>query len=60
MGHLWHEAALVRRELEALLRLYEEGAIRPQVDRVFPFEEAAAAHATLEAGENRGKVVLIP
>ncbi len=60
MGHLWHEASLVRREMEALLRLYEAGAIRPQVDRVFSFEEAAAAHATLEAGENRGKIVLTP
>nr|WP_174301561.1 NAD(P)H-quinone oxidoreductase [Caulobacter sp. S45] len=34
------------------------GQLRPPVDRVFPLEEAAAAHAYLEAGEHVGKVVL--
>ena len=35
-----------------------DGRIRPVVDRVFPLEEAAAAHAHLEAGSHTGKVVL--
>ena len=35
-----------------------DGRLRPPVDRVFPLEEAAAAHAYLEAGEHVGKVVL--
>lgn len=60
MGHLWHEGELVRREGLALMRLYEEGAIKPHVDRVFPFAEAAAAHEYLESGKNVGKVVLTP
>ena len=34
------------------------GQLRPPVDKVFPLEEAAAAHAYLEAGEHVGKVVL--
>ncbi|MDT8913901.1 NAD(P)-dependent alcohol dehydrogenase [Amycolatopsis sp. PS_44_ISF1] len=34
------------------------GKIRPQVDRVFPLEEAAAAHRALEAGGVRGKIVI--
>lgn len=34
------------------------GRMRPQVDRVFALEEAAAAHAYLEGGAHIGKVVL--
>lgn len=36
------------------------GAIRPQVEATFPLDEAAAAHARLEAGDHVGKIVLIP
>ena len=35
-----------------------DGRVRPIVDRVFPLEDAAAAHAHLEAGAHTGKVVL--
>ncbi|MFN3815680.1 NAD(P)H-quinone oxidoreductase [Brevundimonas sp.] len=35
-----------------------DGRIRPVVDKVFPLEEAAAAHAHLESGAHTGKVVL--
>ena len=35
-----------------------DGRLRPPVDKVFRLEEAAAAHAYLEAGEHVGKVVL--
>lgn len=35
-----------------------EGKIRAIVDSVFPLEEAAAAHARMEAGENIGKILL--
>jgi putative PIG3 family NAD(P)H quinone oxidoreductase len=34
------------------------GKVKPEVDRVFPLAEAAAAHAHLEGGEHVGKVVL--
>lgn len=34
------------------------GKVRPQVDRTFPLEQAAAAHAHLEGGAHVGKVVL--
>ncbi len=36
----------------------EAGAIRPSIYKILPIEEAAAAHAILERGENTGKVVL--
>jgi NADPH:quinone reductase-like Zn-dependent oxidoreductase len=32
--------------------------VRAQVDRTFPLEQAAAAHAYLEDGQHLGKVVL--
>ena len=35
-----------------------DGRLRPPVDKVFPMEEAVAAHGYLEAGEHVGKVVL--
>ena len=34
------------------------GKVKPQVDRTFPLEDAAAAHAHLEAGGHVGKVIL--
>ena len=38
--------------------LVTSGRARPVVDRVFPLEEAAAAHEHLESGRQFGKVVL--
>jgi zinc-binding alcohol dehydrogenase/oxidoreductase len=38
--------------------LVARGAARPIVDRIFPLEEAAAAHEHLESGKQFGKVVL--
>ncbi len=36
-----------------------DGRLAPPIDRTFPLEEAAAAHAHLEAGGHVGKVVLL-
>jgi putative PIG3 family NAD(P)H quinone oxidoreductase len=36
----------------------EQGRLRPAMDRVFPLEQAAAAHRRMEAGEHVGKIVL--
>ncbi|WP_332308083.1 zinc-binding dehydrogenase [Elstera litoralis] len=43
---------------ETLWPWVEKGLIRPQIFRVFPLAEAAAAHALLESGEPIGKIVL--
>jgi NADPH:quinone reductase-like Zn-dependent oxidoreductase len=48
-------AAAVEREVWPLI---ERGAFRPIVDKTFPLEQAAEAHAYLEAGDHVGKVVL--
>jgi NADPH2:quinone reductase len=36
----------------------EAGLVKPTIYKVLPIEEAEAAHAILERGENVGKVVL--
>ncbi len=46
--------------MKEVMRGVDEGWIRPHVDRVFPFEEAAEAHRYLEGRKNIGKVVLVP
>ncbi|MBM0171320.1 NAD(P)H-quinone oxidoreductase [Altererythrobacter sp. C41] len=38
--------------------LFEEGRLRPVMDRSVPLAEAAAAHARMEAGDHIGKIVL--
>ena len=48
-------ARAVRRELWPRL---ESGELRPVVQKCFPLEEAAAAHAMMEADLTRGKLVL--
>jgi len=60
MGHLWDERELLVDAFAALFQLYEQGAINPHVDRCFAFEQAAQAHAFIEAGQNVGKVLLTP
>lgn len=49
-----------RLELERVVTLAGSGAVRPLVDVALPLERAAEAFARLAAGEQRGKVVLVP
>lgn len=60
LGHLWGELDMLRVQGEALVELYEQGKIKPHVDEVFSFAEAAKAHAKLEDGKSVGKIVLVP
>jgi len=60
MGHLWDEREMTAKAFTALLKLYEQGHVKPHVDRSFPFEQASEAHAYIEAGQNVGKVLLTP
>jgi NADPH:quinone reductase-like Zn-dependent oxidoreductase len=46
--------------LEALAALVDEGRLRVEIDTVFPFAEAAAAHRLGETDRTRGKIVLVP
>ncbi len=45
-------------QLDALTVLAEQGALKTHLAAVFPLEEAANAHALLETGHGKGKIVL--
>jgi len=45
-------------QLREIARLIESGAIRPVIDRVFPFASTNEALAYVEAGRAKGKVVI--
>jgi len=45
-------------ELHTVMRLVATGRLKPVVDKIFPLQEAAAAHTYLESGSQFGKVVL--
>jgi synaptic vesicle membrane protein VAT-1 len=60
IGHLWDERALLREELEAVAALWRAGRLKPRVDAVYPFTDAAAAHRRITERRNIGKVILVP
>jgi NADPH:quinone reductase-like Zn-dependent oxidoreductase len=47
-----------RDALERIVDLWSSGVIVPPLERVFPFDEIAAAHAFVESGTKRGNVVV--
>jgi NADPH:quinone reductase-like Zn-dependent oxidoreductase len=47
-----------KRELAELIPLFDQGKLRPVVDKVFPLEDAADAHRRMESRELFGKIVL--
>lgn len=46
------------KNLTAIRDLVEAGAVKPHIDKVFPFEEIKQALALSESGRARGKIVL--
>ncbi len=60
IGHLWEQAAILREELQAVLTLWDQGKIKPHIDRTYPFAEAAEAHRRILRHQNTGKIVLVP
>jgi NADPH2:quinone reductase len=55
---LEEKASLVQAFVARVLPLFESGAIRPVVDRVFALDEVADAHRYMETNANFGKIVL--
>ena len=49
-----HQGEILRRGAE----LFEAGELRVHVDKTFPLERAAEAHALVASGKTMGKVVL--
>ncbi|MFC4930986.1 NAD(P)H-quinone oxidoreductase [Massilia sp. GCM10023247] len=52
------KAAIARQLRERVWPLVEQGRIKPVIYKVFPLEEAAAAHALMESSTHVGKIVL--
>lgn len=51
--------ALLAQEISAnVWPLACDGALRPEMDKIFPLAEAAAAHAYMESGAHVGKIML--
>lgn len=44
--------------LQKITALFDSGEVRVHLDRVFPLEDVAEAHRSVEGGHTRGKVVL--
>jgi synaptic vesicle membrane protein VAT-1 len=59
-GHMWGEFDRMRPWMGQLMGLWEIGAIKPKVARVFKFDEAPAAHHFIQDRKNIGKVLLKP
>ena len=47
-----------KEEFENVLKLIEEGKLKPVIDKVFPLKEAAKAQQRMEEGKHLGKIVL--
>jgi NADPH:quinone reductase-like Zn-dependent oxidoreductase len=47
-------------ELMEIMKFFEDGRLKPVVDRVLPLEKAAEAHEALQDRAQFGKVVLVP
>ena len=60
LGHLWDQQDRIAGWMDQILRLWEEGAIKPRIARTFRFNEAAAAHHFIQDRGNIGKVLLVP
>lgn len=60
----WHQWSILgstmgsRREYAEIVRLAHQGRLWPQVDRVFPLADGAAAYERMRRGEQTGKLVL--
>ncbi len=46
-------------DLEELARLATEGSLRPVIDRTYPLDRIAEAHAYVDQGHKRGNVILV-
>lgn len=55
-----HAPEIVHEAIGDLVRLWEEGAVRPVVGAEFPLADAPAAHRLIDERRHVGKVVLVP
>ena len=60
VGHMWDQTERIAGWFDAILDLWRQGVVKPQIARTFPFHEAGAAHEFIQSRGNLGKVLLIP
>jgi NADPH:quinone reductase-like Zn-dependent oxidoreductase len=60
MGHLFGELDMLSEEFKEIVNLYDQGHIKPHVDKTFSFNDAAAAHHYIHDRKAVGKVLLVP
>ena len=53
----WSRQDVILEQMERLVQGVAEGHLDPVIDRVFPIEQAAAAHRHMHDGKNVGKVL---
>lgn len=58
LGRMQSRAAVLRREMDEIFKLYAAGKIKPVISKAFPLTEAAAAHKYIHERKNVGKVIL--
>jgi NADPH:quinone reductase-like Zn-dependent oxidoreductase len=58
LGTLVGKEGYIRAAAGELLKLYDRGALRPVVGKVFPFSEMVEAHRFLQTRQSTGKVVI--
>ena len=51
-------AKVSAKDMQFLASLSETGEVKPVIDRTYPLERAAEAHAYVDTGRKRGSVVL--
>jgi len=57
---MWGEIDRMTGWVGQLMRLWDQGAIKPKIARTFPFDEAAAAHHFNQDCKNRSRPSLDP
>ena len=58
VNHLAKRTDIIGREMDAIMKLIEQGHIRPRVDKTFPLQNVADAHQYIHDRLNKGKVIL--
>ena len=58
LGRMQGREALMKKEMNEILRMHQAGEIRPVIAKSFPLEAAADAHRFIHARQNIGKVLL--
>jgi NADPH:quinone reductase-like Zn-dependent oxidoreductase len=58
LGRMWDQADRLEAWMRELLAGLAAGELRPLIDRIYPADEAGAAHLRLQQRQNVGKVLL--